>query len=353
MKGYLIVELSGRKKDILLSIINLYIESGEPVSSKALSAYMDLGLSPATLRNEMSELCEMGYLEQPHTSAGRVPTSLGLKVYVNRLINKIELPYKLRLIIDSGLEEAASKPDRIPSIASQILADITGLPSLFTTQSNKSAFIKKLEFLPMSKKALLIVLITSDGTAKSRIIRTNMDLTHAVYERLENIINNDIIGEELAEFSQAFMQGLVAGTGEFGFPLLPILSAILEMINEIQESQININGESKLFDYFSNYKEVQSVKQLARLISEREAILSIIESLTKPIDVIFGEETSIDALKPSSMVVAKYKAGNKELGRLGVIGPTRMAYKQVIPSIEYLASRLSHLLTQAMKDMED
>lgn len=352
MKGYWIVELSGRKKEILLSVINLYIESGEPVSSKALSIYMDLGLSPATLRNEMSELCEMGYLEQPHTSAGRVPTSHGLKVYVNRLINTVELPYRLRLVIDSGLEEAASKPDRIPKIASEILADITGLPSLFTTQSNKSAYIKKLEFFSMSKKALLLMLITSDGATKSSIVRSKVDLTPPAYEKLENIITNHIVGKELSEFSQAFMQGLVAAAGELGFPLLPILSTILEMINEIQESQININGESKLFNYFS-HKEIQSVKQLAQLISDRAAILSVIESLTKPIDVIFGEETLIDALKPSTMVVAKYKAGNKELGRLGVIGPTRMAYKQVIPSIEYLASRLSHLLTQAMKDMED
>lgn len=347
------MELSARKKEILLSIINLYIDSGEPVSSKALSLTTDLGLSSATIRNEMSELCEMGYLEQPHTSAGRVPTSRGLKLYVNRLINTVEIPYRLRLVIDSGLKDAAREPDRIPSIASQILADITGLPSLFATLSNNNAYIRKLEFLPMSRKTLLLVLVTSDGTAKSRICRVNATLTPEVLEKLEHIITDEILGRELIEFNPAFMQSLAVGTGTFGFPLLPILSTILEMVNEIQESQININGETKLFNYFDNDKEARLVKQLARLISNREAILSILETITEPIDVIFGEETSIDALKPSSMVVAIYKAGNKELGRLGVIGPTRMAYEQVIPSIEYLASRLSCLITQAMKDMED
>ena len=215
------MELSPRKKQILAAIVKTYIETGEPVGSKALSQVLDLGLSPATLRNEMSDLCELGYLEQPHTSAGRIPTSAGYRLYIKQLMTPAQPDEETKAAIDDALESTVSDPERMVGTAGQVLADLTGLPALSATVANETAAVKRVEVIPMGRRSVLLVLITSDGAARSRLCRTDYPLSPGLLERFARLAAAEIEGAELSAFQPALLQTLVAGAGEYGFACWP------------------------------------------------------------------------------------------------------------------------------------
>lgn len=344
------MELTPRKREILAAIIKTYIRTGEPVGSKALVATLDTGLSSATLRNEMSELSELGYLEQPHTSAGRIPTSAGYRLYVTQLMRRSGLSGKAKQDIDGILKGLSNDPEQMVDMAAEALSDFIGLPALSATLSNEDAYVRRAELLPMGKRSALMVVITSDGVSRTRICRTEQELTPELLSRFDRLAAVRVVGTELSQFHPAFLQTLAAEAGDCAFAMLPLLSELFRMVGEICEAKLNVQGESHLLAF--NELE-RHAKQLLELISRQDAILAILSGLHDPVCVVFGDDTSIDALRPSSIVMARYQKGQKDMGRIGIIGPVRMEYEQVIPNIEYFAAKLGALLTQSLKDMED
>ncbi len=345
------MELSPRKRAILAAIVSNYITGGEPIGSKALCDMLDLHLSSATLRNEMNDLCTMGLLEQPHTSAGRVPTLRGYRVYVNDLMHPAKLSSEVRLAIDSTLQTIARTPEQMPEMACQILADLTGLPSFTATVTNESAKVKRVRLIPMGKRTVLMVVVSTDGAAKSRIVLSDCTVNEDLLSLFSNICKVCIVGHRLYELNTAYLQSIVARVGDFSLSVMPLLSNLFQLIGEMFEPQLTFRGESKLL---SGYRQMPDSVRLSELISQKEAILSIVSRMEAPVGVIFGDDFGhrIDTT-PSCMVVAKYKIGEKELGRIGVIGSVRLSYEQLIPSVEYFAQRLGTLMTKAFKDMED
>lgn len=344
------MELTPRKREILAAIIKTYIESGEPVGSKVLCQVLDMGVSSATIRSEMNELEKMGYLEQPHTSAGRAPTNAGYRLYISQLMKQVEPDAKMRSAIDSVLEGVARDPERVIGLAGQALSDLTGLPALSATITNEKAAVRRIELIPMGRRAVLLVVIASDGTARSRLCRTETALSVDTLERFGNLAVARLEGLELSAFHPALLQTLVAESGEYGFALLPLFTALFEAVEDIYEAKLSLKGESGLFGFMEPHNQARKVLEL---ITRRDALLSILEDVNGPVAVVFGDDTHITALHPSNMVVARFRVGQNELGRIGVIGPTRMAYEHVIPNIEYFAARLSTLLSKALEDMED
>jgi len=344
------MELSKRKRAILSALIRSYIDTGEPIGSKALCNILNFNVSSATLRNEMSELCEMGFLEQPHTSAGRIPTNSGYKLYVDSLMDRNSITPQMRAAIDSLLTEASHDPEHMASLAGQILSDLTGLPTLLTTISNGSAYVRRVELLPMGRRTILIVLVTSDGVARSRICRNNVDLTSDLIEIFDRMVSVQVVGTELVKFSQAFLQTLVAEAGQYALALTPLMTSVFEIISDINSSGLSFKGEATLISCYEN--ETQA-KAILNLIARQNVLMDILVGVSLPVDIVFGDGTGIDELRPSNMVVARYRLGENDLGRIGVIGPTRMAYEQVIPGLEYFAKRFGVIMTQTMHDLED
>lgn len=345
------MELNERKRAILAAIVKNYIEAGEPVGSKALCDMLNLSLSSATLRNEMSDLCSLGFLEQPHTSAGRIPTHLGYRTYVDSLMTPATLTPEIKLAIDSTLETISHTPEQIPTLACQILADLTGLPSFCATLTNEDAKIKRVRLIPMGGKTMLMVVISTDGMAKSRIVLSDCEVNETLLSVYSNICKTCIIGHRLYELNTAYLQSIVARIGAFGLNIVPLLSTMFEIIGEMFEPQLHFRGESKLL---TGYRQHEDAMRLGELISQKQTVLEVISRMNYHVGVIFGDDYGHGiATTPSCMVVAKYKTGDKELGRIGVIGPVRMAYEQLIPSIEYFATRLGTLMTKALRDMED
>ena len=344
------MELSPRKRIILSEIVKAHIAHGAPVGSKFLCETTKLGLSSATIRNEMSELSEMGYLEQPHTSAGRVPTAAGYRMYVTGLLDKITPSEAIMASIDSAIKKVAEDPEHITANAGQVLSELTGFTTVAMTISEANAFIKRIELLPMGKRLALLVLVTSDGIARSRICRTGDALSSSAIRVFDRISSVDIVGTELNAFNGVFLQTLAAKMGDFSLVLMHIISALFEMVESICHSQLDLKGESNLYSVYN--KDIDA-RKIVEFISRRDAILSILSEIPDPISVVFGDDSGIDELKPSSMVVAKFGSDNNKVGRIGIIGPTRMAYEDLIPSISYFAKQLGKVLEQSIRDLDD
>ncbi len=341
------MELSERKRAILSAIIRAYVENGEPIGSKALCDMLDLSLSSATLRNEMSDLCELGYLEQPHTSAGRVPTVLGYKLYINDLMHRDTVSGEMKLIIDSLLEGISGEVGDITARAGQILSELTGLPVITSSVTDEHDTVKKIELLPMGKNSMLVVLITSHGIIKNKICRAECGSTQAV-EKFYSLCSAYIIGRELSSLSPTYLQQIMAAVGDI--TLLPLVAGIFDMIDEAKRSSLSVRGESNLFRCYSRDGEVQRVMEL---ISQKDIMLSLLNRVSTPVGVLFGGDTDIVELQPATIIIAGYGRDGHEFGKIGIIGPTRMSYDRVIPSLEYFADKMSKVINRTLTDLED
>lgn len=344
------MDLSERKKIILGTVIKTYIKTGEPIGSKTLIELSGLNVSSATLRNEMSDLCELGFLEQPHTSAGRIPTSEGYDFYFAKLMNRREVAPDIKIIIDKMLSDAAKDPENLASLAGEVLSDLTGYPVIMATVTRDETYIRRIEILPMGRKTVLILLITSDGLAKSRICRSTFGLSAEVLSFFERLCSAYVIGTETARFTPPYLQALVSKCGGFSLFLTPLLSSIFEMVEELKAKTINVKGESNLMKC---YRNDYAARAILSLLAEQEKIFSLLASTKDSIEIVYGDKTGIDELKPSNIVVAKYSLGGEDVGRIGVLGPTRMAYEQIIPSVEYFAWKLGAVMTQAINDLAE
>ncbi len=344
------MDLSERKKIILGTVIKNFIKTGEPVGSKALIELSGLNVSSATLRNEMSELCELGFLEQPHTSAGRQPTSAGYDFYFAKLMNRREVTPDLKIIIDKMLGDAAKDPEHLASLAGEVLSELTGYPAIMATVTRDETYVRRVDILPMGSRTVLILLITSDGLARSRICRSAFGLAPDVLSNFDRLVATDVIGTEVSHFTPAYLQSLVAKCGSLSLFMTPLLSSVFEMVEELQAKTVSVKGESNLMKCYQNDYEARAILSL---LAEQEIIFSLLAGTKDNIEIVYGDKTGIEELKPSNIVVAKYSLGGDDVGRIGILGPTRMAYEQIIPSVEYFAQKLGSVMTQAIKDLEE
>ena len=344
------MELSPRKQAVLAAVAKTYIKTGEPVGSKALNAILKNSPSSATLRNEMSELCELGLLAQPHTSAGRIPTSNGFKIYVDTLMTPEKLSEGSKSFIDKSFSDIHSAPEKLPEIAGKLLSELTGLPAVTCFIIETGPKVKRIELLPIGKKAVMIVLITADGRTRSRIIRTDMVSEPVLIERFTDIAEKKINGKKVSDLTKGYMQGLTADAGLNALTLMPVFSAVFEMAQGLEASSVTLSGEAALHNVFA---DDETAKRIISLVNLREPMLSLLDGIDGRVGVIFGNDTGFTELNSDAIVAARYSGKDKYKGTVGVIGPNRMSYDQIIPSVEYTALKLTELMTQAQKDMEE
>ena len=341
------IELTPRKQAVLKAIVKAYIETGEPIGSKILTSLIENAPSSATLRNEMSELVSMGLLAQPHTSAGRIPTSDGLKLYVNNLMQKNDILSDHKDFIDNRFDMINEMPEKIPAKAGEILSDLTSLPVIACIITPETAVIKKIELLNLSRNTVMLLLLTNDSRTRNRIFRLGDNITPQMLERFKEIVNTKIKGKPLEELSIGYMQSLVASVGLDAFDLMPLFTALFETANEIESMSVDLSGVSRLYNVCGNE---ESARRIISLIESRDPIISLFERLGD--GVVFGKDTGFSELHGDTLIAAKF-GNNKYKGYIAVIGPDRLSYEQIIPTIEYTASKLSALMTKAQKDMED
>lgn len=343
------MELSPRKNAVLEAVIKAYIETGEPVGSKALTGMLSNAPSSATLRNELSSLCELGLLFQPHTSAGRVPTSHGLRLYINSLMSPVSISKTAKDFIDAGLKNMHCDTEKIPDIAGELISNLTGLPAFTCFMGAANPKIKRVELLPISRSTAMLLIISSDGRTRNRIFRLGTDLAN-ISNRFLSIVKEKINGKNISELTKAYMQSVMASSGIDSLSLTPLFTAIFEMAEGLESAGVNLYGEPSLYNICQNEETVRRIKSL---IDRGEPILSIIEGIDGGAGVIFGNDTIYNELNPEIIVAAKFNGADKYKGAIGVIGPTRISYDLIIPCVEYIAQKLTEIINQAQKDMED
>jgi len=340
--------LDGRKQKILAAVVEQYIAHGEPVGSKVICGLLDMAVSSATVRNELSELSEMGYLEQPHTSAGRVPSQKGYRYYVDRLMSRRRLSDAERQKIAGMLTLDSGDPEKLLEVASSALAHLTNCAAISTLPSDESALIRKVELICVGKRTVMIILLTSTGILKSRAGKADSDLNEDALASFHQIIKHHFLNLPVADVSIAMIQTLAASLGEKAFAMTPLLVMLAELCREVVSSDIKLEGQNNLL---THHEYEGSVFDLLRFLASREQLRRIVDSSeNKPLHIVIGSENSAPQMAGSSMILAKYDIDGREGGRLGILGPTRIDYGRMMPHMEYLTETVSRLLSELLSD---
>ena len=342
------MELSDRKQKILAAIVEQYIRTGEPIGSKSLMELLPMRVSSATIRNEMAELKSMGLLEQPHTSAGRIPSHAGYRYYIDHLMHARELDEQARRKIEAAIG-SGTDPEYLLSRAGEVLADVTNCAALSTTPAGEGARIRRIELVPVGTRTAMLVLLTSTGILKSRICRADAAITAPVLERFYNVTASQLVGKPLNDMQITTMQTLAASLGADAFTLLPFLAGIAELSRDASQAAVRLDGQSNLL----GYRELEeNAYELMEFLRKGEPLNALIAQTPADVHVLIGKENKYRQLENSSLILARYNVGGEDSGTIGVIGPTRLDYAKLIPSVRYLTDLVGRLLTQSIRDEE-
>ncbi len=344
------MDIGERKKKILKAIIRAYAMTGEPVGSKTLSEYLDISLSPATIRNEMVGLDELGLLEQPHTSAGRVPTQLAYRYYIDQLMTKTMIDPEVRRYIDSILPDISDDPERLLKEAPNLLAQITRYAAAATTPGSDQATIKSIQVMPTGRRTALIILVTSGGVLGNKLFRCDFDLTPELLRVISRLLSERVSGVPIASVSPAFVQTLAASLPDVALIVSPVLIAVYEAAREVREAEINLGGQVNLLSFPEFGGE--NAKLLFEFLEKRAELARLISKQQEGIHVLMGQEFGRPELKDMSIVTAHYALGGQNRGAIAVIGPNRMDYPNIVANLGYLASALGKLLSELLVDPE-
>ncbi|MBQ4165463.1 MAG: heat-inducible transcription repressor HrcA [Oscillospiraceae bacterium] len=333
--------MDGRAMKILAAIVDEYIRTGEPVGSKLLAAKPDINVSSATIRNTMAALEQEGYLDHPHTSAGRVPTFKGYRFYIDNLMSPEPINKQAIADFDERIFEDAVTDEDIIKNASAALAEITKCATFSTNHVSQFSVITKVDVIPTGKRMYVLLLITSNGEVKNRVCRMEFDLTHEQMEFFTRFVNSHLQGVNLANMTDAYISELAQALGSYMMTLSPLLYAVCELSNEAMRDSIEVKGESNLL----SCQEFPMI-DVMKFLEKKNELSAFLDSAFSGINIKFGEEDGTFAISNSTFVSASYYKDGKPAGTLGVIGPMRLDYRRVIPYIEYFTNKVTQLLSE-------
>ena len=326
---------------ILAAIVDEYILTGEPVGSKALAQKPDINVSSATIRNTMAALEQEGYLDHPHTSAGRVPTFKGYRFYIDNLMSTEPVSKADLDEFDERIFKDAVTDDDIIKNASEALAEITKCATFSTNHVSQFSVITKVDVIPTGKRMYVLLLITSNGDVKNRVCRMEFDLSHEQMEFFTRFVNSHLQGVNPAVMTDEYMEQLAQALGSYMISLSPLLHAVYELSGEMLRDSIEVKGESNLLAC----REFPMV-DVMRFLEQKNELAMVLDNALSGINIKFGAEEGTFAISNSTFVSASYYKGGKPAGTLGVIGPMRLDYRKVIPYIEYFSNKVTQLLSR-------
>ena len=334
------MELDTRKQKILSIVIDEFVKTGEPVGSKTIAALLDNSVSSATIRNDMAALERLGLLEQPHTSSGRVPTSLGYRLYIDELMDPEPLSQDEKLLIDDMLGHHVAAAGEVVEHAVQALSQITGCAAVNRSNVPNISVISRVEVIPAGRRIYALLVITSTGDVKNKVCRVEFDLSYEQIDFIVKFLNQHLKGVKLDELNQVTIQNLAVALGSYMMTLSPLLYAVYELTGEFSRDTVDITGQEKLLSTGFRTEEIAS------FLSHKESLSHVLEHCFNGVHVFFGKEDGTFAISNSSMILSQYRLGNIDAGALGIIGPVRLDYAKFIPYIEYFSDSVSKLLTE-------
>ncbi len=332
--------LDERKRRILAAVVDAYIVTGEPVGSKTIASLPDIRVSPATIRNDMAVLEQLGYLEQPHTSAGRIPTYSGYRLYIDELMCEKALSEEEKRVLDDCLDVEIPTADALIESASKALAELTHCAAVVKNVAPKFSVITKVEVIPTGKRMYVLLMVTSSGNIKNKVCRLEFDLTNEQMEFFTKYMSENLQGVPIEDFDDEELDKLISAMGAYMVTLAPLLQGVRELAENFRENEVSVQGEKNLLAR----RDVSS-DQIVRFIENKnEALKFLLDDSFGDLQVMFGEDGGF-IIENSSVIVSKIKKDGRTAGSLGLIGPLRLDYAKVIPYIEYLTDRITNIIS--------
>jgi heat-inducible transcriptional repressor len=339
------MQLDARAQTLLKALVERYIADGQPIGSRALSKLSGLELSPATIRNVMSDLEEMGFIASPHTSAGRVPTPRGYRMFVDTLLTARQPePAELESQLHSRMQTNA--PNKIISNAAQVLSSLSQFAGVVMTPRHESVF-QQIEFLRLSEKRILLVIVSPTGEVQNRLMLTDVDYTPSQLIQAANYINQNYAGHSLDEVRHR-LQGELRQLRD---DMTRLMQAAVEAGSDAMadgSEEVVISGERNLLSVADLSSNMTSLRKLFDMFEQKTGLVQLLDVSSKAtgVQIFIGGESQLVPMEEMSVVTAPYEVNGRIVGTLGVIGPTRMAYERVIPIVDITAKLLSNALSQ-------
>ena len=335
--------LSERKKQILKAIVEAHISGGEPVGSKYIVENKQLACSSATIRNEMSELEELGFLEKPHTSSGRVPSEQGYRFYVDSLLQHYAMTASEVAQINQILKAKMSELDGILERASKLASNLTNYTGFAVRPKYSSVTVSKFEAIEIDEGNLLLVMITSNGSVKTNRLHVDGGCSRESLGLLTRVLNENLVGLGSEEITLPILVKLENEMGEFAHLINPVIKVIYDTMNEADDGDLRISGLNRLLQY-PEFSNAERFGQLLSALESKEDIVNLVSSGKDDVNVIIGSEGEYKVMDNSSVIYKPIKKNGRTVGAIGVIGPLRMDYAKVLATIEELGDNISDML---------
>jgi len=335
-------ELEPRAAELLKLLVERYIHDGEPVGSRTLSRVRGLELSPATIRNIMADLDELGLVSSPHTSAGRVPTTRGYRYFVDALLAPERLSDRDEEMIARELVPHAGEGELL-QVASELLSSLTRMAGVVTVPRRNLAVLRRIEFLPLSDRRVLAILVVNQHEVQNRVLNTDRDYAADELERFANAINQHFVGHELVRLRQSLLEDVSAAKVKVDQTLLQAVAMAEQALSGDDTRQdFRVAGGSNLMA-FQELADVQRLRNLFDALDRKRDLLQLFDQClsSEGLQIFIGDESGYRVLDECSVVTAPYRVNGQVAGVLGVIGPTRMAYSRIIPLVTETARQLS------------
>ena len=340
------MEMTERKKKVLRSIVDLYIRTAEPVGSKAIAELPDMNYSSATIRNEMADLTSMGYLEQPHTSAGRVPSAAGYRLYVDELMLDYRLSMDETASINTAIEQKMQKVDKLMEKVAKLVSQATDLPAISMASRQAGATVKRFELILAGQGSVILVIMLSNDEVVNKLIKLPLNADESDLKILSAVLNATMTGLTADEFTPELLERIMASAG-MAASLVPIIMEFTaDTLNKQSTTNMAVAGQMRLL----GQPEYQDVHKAQRLMSSLEedalANLPAVMQNQHGTKVLVGPEHVAQELKDTSVVMTKFDIGDNMQAMIGVVGPTRMDYAKVTARLSYFAESLSKMFAK-------
>ncbi|OOB79228.1 MAG: heat-inducible transcription repressor HrcA [Epulopiscium sp. Nele67-Bin001] len=335
--------MNDRKIRILEAIIQDYIQTGSPVGSRTLSKKYDLQLSSATIRNEMSDLEELGLITQPHTSAGRIPSDKGYRLYVDTLMDRSDLAPDLDLIIVKMLQDKINNIDLLLEETARLVAMMTNYATIASTQTLTEITIKRVQLIYVDLKSVACVIVTEANVIKHHIIFPPTEVDVNLCLMLSEVLNEHLAGMTLKELQKTDVRQLVPDHETL---VLQIVCAIISILQEEDSSQVFTRGTTNILDFY-DFNDLQKARELLELLEQKPYLTKLLSKTSgNSVNISIGEENALEPMKECSLVTTTYKLGDCTLGTIGIIGPKRMNYAQVVTLLEHISYHITNMLSE-------
>lgn len=337
-------ELSERKKRILKAIIDTHINMGEPVGSKYLTKYEQIAFSSATIRNEMAELEEMGYLEQLHSSSGRIPSEMGYRFYVDQLMQQYNMTSAELGELNKLMKLKAAELDRVLEKATKLMSTLTNYTGVALKRSGVQTVIARFDIMYLTPRSFILVMLTGNGSVKTRQVRLGFDVSRDTLERLSLILNDTVSGIELDKLTLPVILDMQSKLEGGEMLVNPLIKVIYDAVNETDDNALVFDGLNNLLSY-PEYSDINSVRDVLELFDNKEELREMMTAAgSDKATVYIGSESPVEVMSNSSLITRSLKVGDKVVGAIGVIGPRRMDYSKVVAMVDYMSKGISTLM---------